>query len=431
MLRFLDCLSILKGVVVYKITCIYLLGSILTQAINFITNIYIIKSFSVNGYGVIAFVIEVTTFFIMLGESGYKSFFIKKIKDRNRYSIRVFQITNAIVIFLISLCFFYTKLGPVGIIFSLGLMMYLLTIPLQSQFIYHGDKYKVILKDLSISVLRFLGIFLCVNISLNVNLLFTFWCFPLIVVSYVYVRKDIYINLYKYFKRLFLNLKLTVNIFSQAVPYILTSIVNNVYNRLPVFYLGNFLGSSSVAYYMSATKFVFPSMFLITALVNAVIPKISNKKVFKFNWRFFLISFIPSLVLYLLIVLVSPYIIKFLFDGKYNQSIGLIRVLANYVLIVFNYSIISNYLSVNGYQKLIFIVNFCALFLLVILMLLIRTSSVLDVCILFIITELGVLLCYFFIVNILMKEVVWLYLIPVFFVSYNILSYIGLVRVIV
>ena len=391
----------------------YASSNVLVQVLNFCSTLLLMKYLPLESFGVIGTLTEILALFMVVGESGVRNFFINKLRNKeNIFHCKIvaftFQSINSIILILIFFSAFYFTLTDVHVSYLIITLffsgLYILTVPAQAAYLVLGRRKEMIIKDLCVAVLRFL--FMSVLVGLNsghsvvdVSVVLLMWLFP-VLISFVYLN-------YKWFTGVNLDTKyssvkekITIkfykNEFYLMMTFIIISVVNGIYNRIGVFILQKMNGAQSVAIYIGAAKFVLPTVFILMAFSNSLVKTFTNSESPIFDKKYAAACLIPAFFIFGALNSIFPYIFSNFFDKKFETSIYVLNVMSIYVPVVFSYGIFSSYLVINGFQKIVLGVNFCALIAVVLFsLLLIPIYEELGLAYSFIIVESLVCISYY------------------------------------
>lgn len=350
---------------VLKSAAIYASSNAANQAIAFVSTILLMKHLQLDSFGVFGSFTESIAILTLFGESGFRNFFIQRIRQKDRTeSFLYFQgLCSAgsllIGLIVVAILFKVSLLLLVAAIFMCWVQF--LSVPAQAKFIAENIRTPLVMKDTITSILR-----LCIaygfyrSTSSHVSLLIFLWVLPLPIgglalmlmhrLRYGRIRNHINRQEIRAYTR-------------KLMPFIGISLVNGLYNRTGIVAVQAVLASSAVAIYIGGIKLTSPSMFVQSALIMALIPKFAKNKDFSFTKNYFFLFVSASLLIFAFICFGFPILLDILNLHKYDPSLKIARIIGLSIIIIFNYGGISNYLSIHGQQKKIFYVNVASLVL--------------------------------------------------------------------
>ncbi|WP_413741259.1 hypothetical protein ACL2XO_18620 [Sodalis sp. RH15] len=341
---------------------IYAIGSLITQALNFLAQIVLMRSLSLADYGYYGLSFEVLILLQMVVGGAFRNFYLQLFRNESAdvNNLTYYQISNGslyIGLFSILLYFLYGVGFIISISLTLSFILTSLSLPLQTKMLADNRRVVLIVKDILTSVVSVMTIFVTVKLMrLPVTQVVIVQLIPAVFVSLTYI--------YRYQKNIFK--EFTLNAFYKyakfkyepiLITFILVFLVNSLHNKLGILYIKHFSELSVLAIYIAAFKFINPTLFIQSSLVSAYMPRFINDKNFRFDHKVFLIFFIPGLAVTLALYFLFPYVISFLNLTLYTNTYSLIKIGTWFILVVFIYGPMSNYISVSGGQKFILIAN--------------------------------------------------------------------------
>ncbi|AOW76467.1 hypothetical protein A3Q34_06100 [Colwellia sp. PAMC 20917] len=342
-------------------TSVYLFGSVISQLFNLIFVIVLMGYLTIEQYGQYSLVIAFVALFAFIVDGGMTGYIIKEYNSKNLKNnlssakkfygaVLGYQISLSIVLastFLFT-TYFYNKNDILTslIVFGLGTIFSGLFSPLYALLIAQERKGVIFIKDITNSIIRLLFLLLILYSDSPSFIIYLAPYLALLVGFSIcaYVYQNNIINFCFYF---FFDFKELYRILKVTMPFLLLSIANIIFNKIDVIMIGELSSIEEVAIYSGATTFIYPFMFISSALVMAVFPMLTNnsnqKESFLSIQRTSMIilstaGILLSIVLYLL----APFLYNELYEGKYLASKNVFNILVWYLAIVFSYGVINN-----------------------------------------------------------------------------------------
>jgi len=337
---------------ILKESALYSLSGMITQAINLITLVLLIRYLSKDDLGYYFYILEFIAIFAVLAENGYRSYYIRELSQtEDKISLlKELQFSQISIVFiilcltLISSSFLTNDIWIIGII-SLGTTLVNLFTPINAYIISEGNKKIIFYKDIFIAILRlvfFLYGFLN-NVNIDYFLYFVYLQFLFLSIFWVYVKMKKFNFLFMISVDWSKSYKLIYNGFA----FTLLVILNLLYNKIDILMLESMKGYTEVADYTSATKFLYPLMFFSSAFMISVFPKLSkyskNEQMLMQiqNYSIKLIG-MWGLLLSMVVWLVIDDVYIYLIGIEFHKSLLVYKVLLPYIPIVFMYGIVTN-----------------------------------------------------------------------------------------
>lgn len=150
-------------------------------------------------------------------------------------------------------------------------------------------------------------------------------------------------------------------VYANALPYILLTLSNLIFNKVDVIMLDIIAGKSEVAIFSAATQFVYPFMFIVTAMATALFPllvdgysKNDARYIIKLSQKIFsAVGLAISIALYA----VGDFVFQNIGGGKYILSEGVFQIFVWYIFLVFIYSPQTNRIIALGKVALLVKLN--------------------------------------------------------------------------
>lgn len=345
---------------ILKTALAYALGSLIAQIINLIAVFIFMRELTLAEFGLYGLVFECFALLQMVVFNSFRNIYLQDFRlGKVDLSEKVFtQLTlGSIVLVLVSiLCILIFKINlNLSIFLFLSLFLNGLSIPIFAKFLVENKRFILISKDILISIFvlatayyttrsntRFdIQSIIIIQIIISGIVSFLFFLF--------YFKKGLFsISIFKFRLELFRSVCIFLGIF----------FINSFYNKMAVIAFNNFGNVIYLAIYLGALKFISPFMFVNNALVQAYIPKFISEDFKSFDSKGFFHFFLPAIFISICIVTFFPLALNILGLEKYYQSYDVVKILVIYLVAIFIYSPLSNFINVNGGQKIVLSTNF-------------------------------------------------------------------------
>ncbi|MBT1797961.1 hypothetical protein QCN18_03605 [Enterobacter kobei] len=350
---------------ILKTAVLYMLCSLLNQAIGLFIQLSLMKGVSIANYGEYAINFEAMALMQIVLANAYRNYYLQKLKANNnkseRNSLVSFQIINGsltIFIFGVIVSFAYRLEPMVAGFLVLSNVISSLILPLQSEWLANNERAKIVLKDILISILSLIAVFLCIKLyNLTVSQISIIQFIIIAIVSLVFFV------LFADFKFNFQFLLVNGFVFDKKiVVFLMIFIVNALHNRYGGIFLRHYSTEIQVALYLAAFKFINPLFFIQSSLISAFMPSFIKEKEFKFDYKVFFTFGAPGALIALMLWFMFPSMLSILHIEQYLPSYPIVKVACLFIFIVFIYGAMSNFISISGGQTFILIINILALF---------------------------------------------------------------------
>lgn len=397
-------------------------SSIIVQALNFISQILLMRSYSVSEYGTYSLTFEGLAMCNMIVSGAFRNFYIKEINNEvGLDALLPYQLIYGSLWCIISTIVVGVMLSfDIYLIFfmSLSTVLSSIILPIWVELLVQGKRKKIIIRDFCYALLTFLLIsfsVFCYLLKIN--------GIVLILLSLNAVLAILFFLDIKRFKLIF-NLKNIGLVGGSIIPFFAIFIVNTFYNKIGVTFLNHFSTLDAVGIYLATFKFINPLFFIQGALISSVLPKFKSNKNFEFDTKFFCFFAVPSLALSLLLPLFLPTVISIFGLHKYTL-ISHYMIFASPIIFVSSiYGALSNYISVTGGQSIILKTNIAGvvvyLSLLFLSFFLGAKSIIIELCMsFFVITESVVCMIYYFVIHKKNKVTILFLISPIAIILYQ------------
>ncbi|HIE8869269.1 TPA: lipopolysaccharide biosynthesis protein [Klebsiella variicola] len=367
----------------------YVFFSLLTQSLTLVSQLLLMKYFSIRDYGYMGISFEAYIFLQMIVPNALRNFYLQKIRTSGHGNNELlldklvkFQIYIGSIIILTFGCivaFLYRLDAFLSIlIIATGILSSIIQ-PLQAFWLANNRRFLVIAKDLSSAFLFLLSIVVLIyyfSVSIKSIVILQFLIFSVVPCCfYIYYRSNQKGN-----SQTSLNIEMLnkSDIYGLLI-FMMIFLVNTMHNKFGVMFLNKYTTLTEVAIYLAAFKFINPVFFVQSSLISAYMPKFIHEKELHFDYKLFLTFFIPGIIISSCLYFAFPLVVSILSIEKYLSSYPLIKVGCLFILVVFLYGALSNYISVSGGKNFILLTNLIALGLMLLFCFLNRNSDSLSV----------------------------------------------------
>ncbi|HHL1886851.1 lipopolysaccharide biosynthesis protein [Klebsiella pneumoniae] len=367
----------------------YVFFSLLTQSLTLVSQLLLMKYFSIRDYGYMGISFEAYIFLQMIVPNALRNFYLQKIRTSGHGNNELlldklvkFQIYIGSIIILTFGCivaFLYRLDAFLSIlIIATGILSSIIQ-PLQAFWLANNRRFLVIAKDLSSAFLFLLSIVVLIyyfSVSIKSIVILQFLIFSVVPCCfYIYYRLNQKGN-----SQTSLNIEMLnkSDIYGLLI-FMMIFLVNTMHNKFGVMFLNKYTTLTEVAIYLAAFKFINPVFFVQSSLISAYMPKFIHEKELHFDYKLFLTFFIPGIIISSCLYFAFPLVVSILSIEKYLSSYPLIKVGCLFILVVFLYGALSNYISVSGGKNFILLTNLIALGLMLLFCFLNRNSDNLSV----------------------------------------------------
>ncbi|MDW2866435.1 hypothetical protein R7Y68_02775 [Enterobacter hormaechei] len=350
---------------ILKTAVLYMLFSLLNQAVGLFIQLSLMKGVSIANYGEYAINFEAMALMQIVLANAYRNYYLQKLKVSNnkseRNSLVSFQIINGsltIFIFGLIVSFAYRLEPMVAGFLVLSNVISSLILPLQSEWLANNERAKIVLKDILTSILSLIAVFLCIKLyNLSVSQISIIQFIIIAIVSLVFFV------IFADFKFNFQFLLVNGFVFDKKIlVFLMIFIVNALHNRYGGIFLRHYSSEIQVALYLAAFKFINPLFFIQSSLISAFMPSFIKEKEFKFDYKVFFTFGVPGALIASVLWFMFPSMLSILHIEQYLPSYPIVKVACLFIFIVFIYGAMSNYISISGGQTFILIINILALF---------------------------------------------------------------------
>ncbi|EIX9779712.1 lipopolysaccharide biosynthesis protein [Klebsiella pneumoniae] len=367
----------------------YVFFSLLTQSLTLVSQLLLMKYFSIRDYGYMGISFEAYIFLQMIVPNALRNFYLQKIRTSGHGNNELlldklvkFQIYIGSIIILTFGCivaFLYRLDAFLSIlIIATGILSSIIQ-PLQAFWLANNRRFLVIAKDLSSAFLFLLSIVVLIyffSVSIKSIVILQFLIFSVVPCCfYIYYRLKQKVN-----SQTSLNIEMLnkSDIYGLLI-FMMIFLVNTMHNKFGVMFLNKYTTLTEVAIYLAAFKFINPVFFVQSSLISAYMPKFIHEKELHFDYKLFLTFFIPGIIISSCLYFAFPLVVSILSIEKYLSSYPLIKIGCLFILVVFLYGALSNYISVSGGKNFILLTNLIALGLMLLFCFLNRNSDNLSV----------------------------------------------------
>lgn len=351
---------------------LYTFFSIVNQCFGLMLHLLMMRNFSVTSYGSYAIIFEGAAFTQLVLNGAYRNFYLQKIRNGTSENINAlinFQALNGslIILFFSSIiCFFYKLDLTISLMLIFSNVLVSMLLPLQAYWLVENKRQLLIIKDMSTAIFSLVVVFICVKLlSLDVKEIAIFQMASNMIISLVFAFL---------FARSFFTLSNLKGVLKYGIKYekslftfFVIFLVNVIHNKYGGIFLRHYSTEIQLALYLAAFKFINPIFFIQTSLISAFMPSFIKDVNFKFDGKVFVTFALPGFLVAVVLYTLFPFILSFLGINQYLQSYELIKISCIFIVIVFVYGAMSNFISVTGGQSFILKTNIIA-FIIMLLM---------------------------------------------------------------
>jgi O-antigen/teichoic acid export membrane protein len=364
-----------------KDSAIYMSGSIIVQILGFIGLVSLMRFLPVAEYGKYTYIIEFISIFAFFSDGGFTQHIIKESSQNPGSEDKIYSkaqsaqllISGTMLVLILSISYAVNTITDFYYlsVFGLSVVVSAWFSPMLAILIASGRKDLIFYKDVSLSVIRIvfilLGIYFKASFSYFIFLGFLNGIVLLILYLYIRGQQD--------FKRI-LNFKLSIadsfGFIRHGFLFTILMAANVIYSKIDIIMLEKMIGSVEVGYYSGATKFIYPFMFISSAFMTAIFPKLAKHSEEKDKFRNIQITavyYLGGIGIFLSISLYlgAEIIFQLFFGDKYDNSISIFKILVWFLAIVFLYGPISNSLVAKNRIKFLAYLNLFMIILNVVL----------------------------------------------------------------
>jgi O-antigen/teichoic acid export membrane protein len=347
---------------------LYVSGSVITQAITFISQIVLMRSLTLSDYGFYGLSFEVLILLQMVIGGAFRNFYLQSFRNKNDNvnDLTCYQVVNGsfyITLFSVLLYFLYGVDWIISLSLTLSFVLSSFALPLQTKMLADNQRMRLIFKDIITAAVSLATILLTVKIfHFPIRLVVIVQLIPTVIVAFVFIffyQRDFF----TYWDSKIIKQYVRVKYEKVLISFILIFLVNSLHNRLGVLYIKHFSELSVLALYIASFKFINPTLFVQSSLIQAYMPKFVSDKNFIFDIKIFITFMMPGFLIALFLIVFFPFIISALGLTLYQNTYPLVQVGVWFIVVVFIYGPLSNYISVTGGQKYILLSNTSALLL--------------------------------------------------------------------
>jgi O-antigen/teichoic acid export membrane protein len=356
-------------------------GSIIVQILGFIGLVSLMRFLPVAEYGKYTYIIEFISIFAFFSDGGFTQHIIKESSQNPGSEDKIYSkaqsaqllISGTMLVLILSISYAVNTITDFYYlsVFGLSVVVSAWFSPMLAILIASGRKDLIFYKDVSLSVIRIvfilLGIYFKASFSYFIFLGFLNGIVLLILYLYIRGQQD--------FKRI-LNFKLSIadsfGFIRHGFLFTILMAANVIYSKIDIIMLEKMIGSVEVGYYSGATKFIYPFMFISSAFMTAIFPKLAKHSEEKDKFRNIQITavyYLGGIGIFLSISLYlgAEIIFQLFFGDKYDNSIPIFKILVWFLAIVFLYGPISNSLVAKNRIKFLAYLNLFMIILNVVL----------------------------------------------------------------
>ena len=339
----------------------YMAGNIAVQVVGLLSVVAAMRTFEVSQFGVYSYAVAFVTFFSFIADGGLSQYVIKEISQQPDKAAEIYRSVQGVqfvlsgiisLVLTISAWSIHTREELIIILaLGAGAIATGYVSPVFSTLIAQGQKRLILKKDLFVSCVRlaYIAIFL-ISGSL------TLFAFSNLVAASAAFAYCMYLQRDPKFSYVFqrtLDWGRFRTIVIEGLPYSALMFANILYNKIDVVMLKYLSGEGEVGLYSGATQFIYPFMFVSTVIATGLFPHLSKNATDPAQFREArnkgaIVMAGAGFCLSAFLFLTSDILFSLLFDGKYNLSIPIYKILVWYLFIVFSYGAFSNAVVAKG-----------------------------------------------------------------------------------
>lgn len=352
----------------------FLSSSIIAQLFSFLTQIYLMRTLTIQQYGVYSLSFEALAMCNMIVTGTFRNFYAREIKTGTGtevllpYQMLYGSFWCVVSTLLVGLMFRI----PLSISIPMAISMTIasLILPYWVHDLVNGYRKRIIYRDISYALILFIVVVSSIRVlNLSVyQIIISVLVWNGIAAWIFFFRKKTVYHLFDFKKSNQIN--------TNIVPFFGVFLVNTIYNKIGVTFLNVFYSITDVALYLAVFKFITPLYFIQTSLISSVVPKFKEHQDFKFDKKFYALFSLPALLVSILLPVCFPLVVTVFGISKYHQLPHLLLYASPIIFITFIYGSLSNFISLNGGQSCIIKTN---LFGIVIYLILLLTAYYLKV----------------------------------------------------
>lgn len=354
--------------VLLKDSSFYFLGSLVFQLSGLVSVVIVMRSLSVSEFGLYSYAVAFVTFFAFVADGGLSQYIVKKVAQNPDSAKEVYQdaqgaqiVISALTLFaLLSTAWWFNARHEffTMAVLGLGIVVTGYITPIFSTLIARGSRHLILRKDMLTSVGRLVYV-LTVSMLKPTVLMFAM---TNLVVAGVALLYCIYIRTsfeHRFLFSFHLSAARTRTILREGAPFAFLMVANILYNRVDIVMLKYLSGEFEVGLYTGATQFVYPFMFISSALATAIFPHLSRsvgtgQSLGTLRKSAFILMGTAGLLLSLFLYFAAPYFFHAFFGTKFDASVPVFKILVWYLFIVFSYGTFSNIVVAKGHAALLF-----------------------------------------------------------------------------
>lgn len=348
-------------------------GEIIGKIGWFVFTLSIARKLGRIDFGYFSYAFSLGSFFVVFSDLGTNLLITREVsKDRNKINFLLgnvlfikFIISLLIYFFVLVVSYFIKENYLVTIIIVLSLIINSFLDPFNS--LYRADKKLyletviVLIWRLMIVVIGIVGIYFFNFNLLNIAILFLVVGLLSVVITYIIADKE-----YKF------NFKIGKNfcgdILKESFPLGMIMIFGAVFFKLNTVILQYLSGANDVGIYSAAFKLIEGSFFISTIFSYAIFPyfcelsKECNSKIIGIFSKAFIVLFLISIIVFILLYFFSEKIVNFLYGKEFIYSVDSLKIIVFGLIFIFLNELYSYFfVSLNMHRLVNKILLFCAI----------------------------------------------------------------------
>lgn len=365
---------------ILKTAVFYAVGSLIAQVISLLSVFLFMKELTLSEFGLYGIVFECFTLLQMVVFNSFRNIYLQDFRsgdfDLDSKIFTQLTLGSFVLLLITALCTYIFKIKiELSVVLFISLFLNSLSIPIFAKFLVDNQRFILVFKDVLVALFLLAAAFFTTKFHKNFSI-------EVIVSIQIMVSGIISFSFFLlyFFKRSFSIkfFKFKLNMLYPLFVFLGIFFINSFYNKMAVIAFNNVGDMVFLAVYLGALKFVSPFMFVNNALVQAYIPRFMSDSFNNFNAKVFFHFFIPSLVIALALYCFFPLILNILDLQKYYQSYELVKIFSLYLISVFIYGSLSNFINVNGGQKIVLFVNIIVLIIYALFLFFLVSYNIVD-----------------------------------------------------
>lgn len=341
-------------------------GSIFNQVSNLLSGILLMRSLSVEAFGIYAYVYELVTILAFVSDGGVSQFLVKKyanegLKDheKNQGFQLIVSISIFIISFLVSLSSHDVNIVKYAFILMIGYFVNSFLNQIHLYLLAQGQLKSLFVKDVTLSLIRiifFLIGFYC-HLSVSYFLFAQFALAASTIFLWLCVKKKLSIS---FIFSINIDKIYIFELLKKSGFLICLNVLYFFYMRLDLIMIKQLQGFEMVGLYSGATRFFFPLLIVSSSLYQAfcsiLVKSQENIALSQLQNRLIVLHFLIGMAIAIFFYFFSDVLFSSLFGVKYAQSIQYFKVLVWVLPSLLVLESVNAYFITQGRYKYLFTV---------------------------------------------------------------------------